>query len=1088
MNEGSASDRIESDIEAEFDALVCTITERLEAGHSVDVDALRRDHPRHVERLSSLLPTLEAMASLRYSATHGLESISQDLRNGTEAADLRNGKVAVPYSGGDELPFGRLGDFRLVGEIGRGGMGVVYEAHQISLNRRVALKVLPLASVLDKRQLARFTTEAQAAARLHHTHIVPVFAVGCERGVHYYTMQYIEGRTLFKVIADLKERRSSAPEPHEAMRANDTVPLAALTTHGSAQGPEFYRSVARIGMEAAEALDYAHGMGIVHRDIKPSNLLLEDDGHVWITDFGLALTREDAGLTMTGDLVGTLRYMSPEQAAGRRAMVDHRTDIYSLGATLYELVTLLPVFAGEDRELIQAEVAQCDPRPPRRVDRRIPVELETILLKALRKHPLDRYETAQELADDFRRFLSDEPIHARPPTLADRLVKWTRRRRTLVAAVATGGLLAAIGLAGSLGWVAHDRSTRQLLVDREASHALVEAGQWQEHEKWPAALSAIKRAEGLLSGESDSELLERARRMRRDIEMVLRLENIMLDLQSKPDDAIGFDFKKTDRDYATAFREYGIDVDSLTVDDAADQIRQRAICLHLAVGLDAWAEARRFADRKIAPRDQRWPYLLAIAARADSDEWRFRVREALLYRDRTTLEQVAQAMPIKDASPVTLGLLGRALNDEGSHQQAAALLRRAQRRFPSSFWLNYDLAMALLRQSPAQLDDGIRFLSVALSLRPDCLAVYVHLAGALKKRGDLAEAVAVWQQAVDFNATSPAMHAFRAAALAKMEHIDEAIAAYKELIRLSPHDAAAYNHLGELLEDQDQLDDAVGYFRKAVELDPTKAVYHYNFGVGLARQNRLAEAIDCFRRAIELDPNKSNVHNRLGKALVAVGKLDEAVACYRQAIGLDLESATLHTSLGHALVAQEKKDEAIAEYQQAIRLKPDNPVPRCHLVVLLSATNRPGEAERAYRELLASAGSSALDCNNLAWFLATCADPKFRDPATAIEWAKKAVELSLNNGAYRHTLGVAYYRADDWKSAIAALEESTQLRKGGDSFEWFFLAMAHWQLGDKDRAHKLYEQAVRWMDQNKPKNAELVRFRAEAEELLGRKP
>jgi serine/threonine protein kinase len=181
--------------------------------------------------------------------------------------------------------------------------------------------------------------------------------------------------------------------------------------------------VAELGVQAAEALDHAHGLGVIHRDIKPANLMLDAASRLWISDFGLARLQDDAGLTMTGDLLSTLRYMSPEQALARRGYLDHRTDIYSLGATLYELLTLQPAIDGQDRQEVLRKIAQDEPVPPRRHNPAIPRELETILLKAMNKEPGDRYATAQELADDLRRFLEDKPIRARRPTLWERAVK-----------------------------------------------------------------------------------------------------------------------------------------------------------------------------------------------------------------------------------------------------------------------------------------------------------------------------------------------------------------------------------------------------------------------------------------------------------------------------------------------------------------------------------------------------------------------------------------------------------------------------------------------------------------------------------------
>jgi serine/threonine protein kinase len=322
-----------------------------------------------------------------------------------------------------------LGDYRIIREIGRGGMGVVYEAEQRSLGRRVALKVLPSAASMDPRQRQRFQLEAQAAGLLHHEHIVPVFGIGAERGVHFYAMQLIEGEPLTHVIKDLASRSS-------AMRRSGTVgdPAHAAKPSGPSSGARArWREAARLGLQAAEALDHAHGMGVIHRDVKPSNLLIDGRGNLWVADFGLArLPQQDLDLTRTGDLVGTLRYMSPEQLRTESGDVGPATDVYSLGATLYELLTLRPAFTAAGRHELIRRILDADPARPRRIHPSIPRDLETIVLKAMEKEPRARYASAAALADDLRRFLDDQPIHASRPGALDRAVKWSRRHRAAV--------------------------------------------------------------------------------------------------------------------------------------------------------------------------------------------------------------------------------------------------------------------------------------------------------------------------------------------------------------------------------------------------------------------------------------------------------------------------------------------------------------------------------------------------------------------------------------------------------------------------------------------------------------------------------
>ena len=454
----------------ELAELVDRLTEQLAAGEAVDLDAITAEYPDHAARLRSLLPALRTLVEI------GDNSVGNALRGVPAAAPLPLGEGGSRSESGEGL--GTLGDFRLVREIGRGGMGIVYEAEQLSLRRRVALKILPLAGMLDERALTRFRNEAQAAAGLHHPHIVPIHGVGCERGVHYLAMQLIDGIALDRVleelrIADCGLRNEADPtdplspweragvrvsdNPQSAIR-NPKSPITAetladnrLSTERTTNPSAYFRRVAALAAQAADALHYAHELGVIHRDVKPANLLVDRSGEVWITDFGLARIEGADNLTLTGDLLGTLRYMSPEQASGNRLGVDHRTDIYSLGATLYELLTLRPAITGDGREHLLHQILHDDPSPPRRLDRRIPADLETITLKALSKDPAGRYRTAGELAEDLRRFIEERPVQARRASPRERCARWMRRHKTVVRTAALTAVLVII-VSGALVW------------------------------------------------------------------------------------------------------------------------------------------------------------------------------------------------------------------------------------------------------------------------------------------------------------------------------------------------------------------------------------------------------------------------------------------------------------------------------------------------------------------------------------------------------------------------------------------------------------------------------------------------------------
>ncbi|QEH37796.1 Serine/threonine-protein kinase PrkC [Aquisphaera giovannonii] len=426
----------------------------LEAGVPPSRESFLGRHADIAQALEDCLPGLEFVraAGLRFEGASSREDREDPARAMTKVAG--------------EAGMGRLGDYRILRELGRGSMGVVYEAEQVSLGRLVALKVLPFAAAIDPRRKQRFQIEAQAAAQLRHPHIVPVFAAGSDRGIHFYAMQLVEGRTLAQVIRAARgpgggdPAATEEPSPADAStrevrpaaqaRPEDGPPDPAppASPEGSGRRSLDPRTVARLGIEAALALEHAHSLGVVHRDIKPANLMVDQSGSLWVTDFGLAQFRGDASLTRTGDVVGTLRYMSPEQALARRGVVDQRTDVYALGLTLYEMLTLRPAFDGDSHHELLRQIAVDEPAPPRKIEPSVPRDLETIVLKAASKEPAGRYATAQEMADDLRRFLDDRPIRARRPTRPERCLRWARRHRQVVL-TAVGVLLvaAAVGVA-----------------------------------------------------------------------------------------------------------------------------------------------------------------------------------------------------------------------------------------------------------------------------------------------------------------------------------------------------------------------------------------------------------------------------------------------------------------------------------------------------------------------------------------------------------------------------------------------------------------------------------------------------------------
>jgi serine/threonine protein kinase/WD40 repeat protein len=451
-------------------AIADEFVEEFRQGRRPSVEEFARRYPTQAEEIRELLPALVLMEKAKTT---------------DEPGPRRPDPASVV-----QAPLQQLGDYQILREVGRGGMGVVYEARQLSLGRHVAIKVLPAHALLDARQLGRFQREARSAAKLHHTNIVPVFGVGEQNGLHYYVMQFIQGLGLDVVLDELRRLRqpgaksapprdsaaaevafslmsgavrspnlSSAPTAAPGQAASAPVggadvsvpprlPGQSETSTLNESGSQYWRSVARVGVQVADALAHAASQGVLHRDIKPSNLLLDDTGNVWVTDFGLAKAADDGDdLTHTGDIVGTLRYMAPERFNGQG---DLRSDVYSLGLTLYELLALRPAFDEADRSKLVKQVMHDEPVRPRKINRGVPRDLETVVLKAIARDPAHRYQTPAEMAEDLKRFVEDRPVRARRVSQAEMLWRWCRRN-PLPASLAAGIVL--VFLAGFAGVV-----------------------------------------------------------------------------------------------------------------------------------------------------------------------------------------------------------------------------------------------------------------------------------------------------------------------------------------------------------------------------------------------------------------------------------------------------------------------------------------------------------------------------------------------------------------------------------------------------------------------------------------------------------
>jgi serine/threonine protein kinase/tetratricopeptide (TPR) repeat protein len=755
------------------------------AERDIFVAALEIDDPdRRLDYLANACSTDTTLRSRVEGLLHALDRAGDFLEVPADTASLLDRPPPdAPEAGAV------IGPYTLIEQIGEGGMGIVFAAEQQHpVRRRVALKAVKPG--MDTRAvLARFEAERQALALMEHPNIAKVFDAGStDRGRPYFVMELVNG-----------------------------VPITEFCDGRRLTVRERLRLFAQV----CAAVQHAHQKGVIHRDIKPSNVLVENhDGRPVpkVIDFGIAKATEGSvakATTAFPRLMGTPLYMSPEQAGA--ADVDTRSDIYTLGILLYELLTGETPFdggalpAGDDafRRRIRDEQP---PRPSARLRAMVPAglaatatnrrtgsrqllrsvrgELDWIVMKALEKDRNRRYETAAAVSRDVERYLCDEPVLAGPPSAWYRLRSFVRRRRTELAAA--GVMLAAlVMLAGSVGWIVRDRSAQRARLAADLQSALDESERYRADGQWPRAQAAAKRVEELVrDGAADAKLTEWAQGLLRDLaeedsdrRLLARLEEMRL-LQTEVKDG-EFDLQRALPDYRQAFQDYGLGPDRAPGEAAARLLgRPERVRGTLMAALDHWLILARFNKS----REVDW--VAGVLAAADTDVWRQRMRAARERNDRAALEQLAREANVTTEPAETLFLLELSLRQRNATESAVTLLRRARDAFPGDFWINQSLGKALLDGPPPRPDEAARFLTAAVALRPQSPGAWLNLGAALMQSGGLAEAEAAFRQAINRKPDYITAHKNLGTVLSRQGRSDEAAAEFRRVTELKLLDAA----------------------------------------------------------------------------------------------------------------------------------------------------------------------------------------------------------------------------------------------------------------------------------------------------------
>ncbi|MBS0198671.1 MAG: protein kinase [Planctomycetes bacterium] len=794
---------------------------------------------------------------------------------------------ALPRHASSALP--DIPGYEILERIGSGGMGVVYKARHLRLNRIVAVKMLLSGGYAAPRELERFKREAESVAAICHPNIVRVFDAGDHDGFPYFTMEFTRNGSLAQALAGA---------PQAARKAAESVATLARAVHA------------------------AHSNGIIHRDLKPANVLIAADGALMITDFGLArrLDRPES-VTMAHTHAGTPSYMPPEQARGTADALRPGVDIYSLGAILYEMLTGRPPFRGETAAETQRQVVSDEPVPPARFNPRVPADLQTICLKCLQKSPAGRYATAQELADDLQRFLNAEPIHARPVGSPERALKWIKRHPAPSALIAAAIILAVSGAAVGLWYqtvVAErhaERAFREGQSRQAVEGALAQARALVATESWDDADRTLADASSRGQEANSSQLADQVASLRSAISLARALEVTRQSRVAAFSD--GIDLGAVFRGYAENFAQATIPATS-DADVAKAMILASPVRPQLLAALDNWASVAFDIGEKRTCES-----LLSLARAVDAESaWRTRFRDTSSWKNRESLLRLAQDSnePSSAPAPHQLALLGLRLNEAGAADTGGELLRASLRQRPDDFWINWELGRNLIVNG--RYAQAVAPLRTAVALRPANAFARGLLGAALCEAADVDEGLAMFRRAADI---APAAPVLRQNFIYELTHNGRWPQAHAELdvwLQHNPGDVHVATNFAASLMSARRLEDALACFNRIALIDLRNLGVQGSIGICLLDLGRSKEAEAVFRGCIRLDPSDMRAHAWLGRVYRESGRFDDAISEFQQAISLRDSVPQLHRSLGQLLLFRGRLNEAIAAFELAVQVEP----------------------------------------------------------------------------------------------------------------------------------------------------------------------